>query len=132
MSQQTRRRARRAFIRGARTSRRILPFELDGAGSPWLVLVREPDQLGVERAHPQLAFGVRLIEFDEPNRHVAADDDRTLARLDDDHLHAACVARRRDEPEPWKQLELAVDRLVAHAGRLDPLANGVVVLAARV
>jgi hypothetical protein len=42
------------------------------------------------------------------------------------------VARRRDEPEPGKQLELAVDRHVPHAGRLDPLANGVVVLAARV
>jgi hypothetical protein len=50
----------------------------------------------------------------------------------DDHLHAACVARRRDEPEPGKQLELAVDRQVPHAGRFDPLANGVVVLAARV
>jgi hypothetical protein len=45
---------------------------LDGARSPRLVLVREPDQLGVERAHPQLAFGVRLIELAEPNRHVAA------------------------------------------------------------
>ena len=45
---------------------------LDGAGSPGLVLVREPDQLGLERAHPQLAFGVRLIELAEPNRHVAA------------------------------------------------------------
>src|SRR5881227_4009901 len=43
-----------------------------------------------------------------------------------------CAARRRDESEPGKQLELAVDRHVAHAGRLDPLANGVVVLAARV
>jgi hypothetical protein len=42
------------------------------------------------------------------------------------------VARRRDEPEPGKQLELAVDRHVPHAGRLDPLANGVVVVAARV
>ena len=42
------------------------------------------------------------------------------------------VARRRDEPEPGKQLELAVDRHVPHAGRLDPLANRVVVLAARV
>ena len=31
-----------------------------------------------------------------------------------------------------KQLVLAVDRHVPHAGRLDPLANGVVVLAARV
>src|SRR5882762_5209156 len=100
--------------------------------SPRLVLVREPDQLGVERAHSQLAFGVRLIELAEPNRHVAADDDRTPASLDDDHLHAACVARRREEPEPGKQLELAVDRHVPQAGPLDPLANGVVVLAARV
>src|SRR5262245_61935642 len=72
---------------------------LDGAGSPRLVLVREPDQLGVERAHPPLAFGLRLVELAEPHRHVAADDDRAPARLDDDHLHAACVARRRDEPE---------------------------------
>jgi hypothetical protein len=90
-----------------------------------LVLVREPDQLGVERTHPQLAFGVRLVELAEPDRHVAADDDRTPASLEDDHLHAACVARRRDESEPGKQLELAVDRHVPHAGRLDPLANGV-------
>ena len=96
------------------------------------MLVREPDQLGVERAHQQLAFGVRLVELAEPHRHVAADDDRTPASLDDDHLRAACVARRRDEPEPGKQLELAVDRHVPHAGRLDPLADGVVVLAARV
>src|SRR6187402_1029723 len=83
---------------------------LHGAGSPRLVLVREPDQLRVERAHPQLAFGVRLVELAEPDRHVAADDHPTPARLDDDHLHAACVTRCRDEPEPPKQLELAVDR----------------------
>jgi hypothetical protein len=42
------------------------------------------------------------------------------------------VARRRDESEPAKQLELAVDRLVSHAWRLDLLANGVVLRAARV
>ena len=42
------------------------------------------------------------------------------------------MARRRDEPEPGKQFELAVDRHVPHAGRIDPLANSVVVLAARV
>src|SRR5512142_3238476 len=95
-------------------------------------LVREPDQLGVERAHPQLAFGVRLVELAEPNRHVAAGDERTPASLDDDHLQPACVAGRRDEPEPGKQFELAVDRLVPHAGRIDPLANRVVVLAVRV
>jgi hypothetical protein len=47
---------------------------------------------------------VRLVELAEPNRHVAADDDRTPARLDDDHLHAPCVARCRDEPEPRKRL----------------------------
>ena len=117
-----------------RSDRTLAEFRraLDGAGSPRLVLVREPDQLGVERAHPQLAFGVRLVELAEPNRHVAADNHRTPTSLDNDHLHAACVARRRDEPEPGKQLELAVDRHVPHAGRLDPLANGVVVLAARV
>src|SRR5438105_710132 len=45
---------------------------LDGGGSPRLVLVREPDQLGVERAHPQLALGVRLVKLAEPNRDVAA------------------------------------------------------------
>ena len=104
----------------------------DSACSPRLVLVREPDQLGAERAHPQLAFSVRLVELAEPHRHVAADDDRTPAGLDDDHLRAACVARRRNEPETLKQLELAVDRHVAHAGRINPLANGVVLLAARV
>ncbi len=100
--------------------------------SPRLVRVREPDQLGVERAHSQLTFGVRLVELAEPNRDVAADDDRTPARLDDDHLHAGCVARRRDEPEPGQQFELAVNRHVPHAGRIDPLANRIVVLAARV
>ena len=42
------------------------------------------------------------------------------------------MARRRDEPESGQELELAVDRHVAHAGRLDPLADRVVVLAARV
>ena len=96
------------------------------------MLVREPDQLGFERKDPQLAFGLRLVELAEPHRHVAADDDRTPAGLDDDHLHAAGVARRRDEPQPGQQLELAVDRHVPHAGRVDPLADRVVVLAARV
>ena len=98
--------------------------------SPRLIRVREPDQLGVEREHPQLTFGVRLVEFAEPNCHVAADDDRTPASLNDDHLHPVCVTRRRDETEPGKQFELAVDGHVLHAGRIDPLANRVVVLAA--
>jgi len=61
-----------------------------------------------------------------PDRHVAAND------LDDNDLHAACVARRRDKPEPGKQLEFAVDRYVPYGGRLDPLANRVAVLGARV
>jgi hypothetical protein len=61
---------------------------LNVSACSWLVLVREPDQLGVERAYPQLAFGVRLVELAEPNRNVAADDERTPASLDDDHLRA--------------------------------------------
>jgi hypothetical protein len=55
---------------------------------------RQPAQAG-----SQLTFGVRLVELAEPNRDVAADDDWRPARLDDDHLHAACVAWRRDESE---------------------------------
>src|SRR6266542_4977222 len=58
---------------------------LHDARPPGLVLVREPDELGLERAHPQLALGARLVELAEANGHVAADDDRTPARLDDDH-----------------------------------------------
>ena len=46
-------------------------------------------QLGVERKDPLPAFGGRLVELAEPHRHVAADDDRAPASLDDDHLHAA-------------------------------------------
>src|SRR4051812_20505960 len=56
-----------------------------GGGPPRLVLVSEPDELGVERAHPELALGLRLVQLAGADRHVAADDDRTLARLDD-HL----------------------------------------------
>src|SRR5690349_23527354 len=41
------------------------------AGSPWLMFVREPDQLRVEASHPQLAFRVRLVKLAKPNRHVA-------------------------------------------------------------
>ena len=56
------------------------------------MLVREPDELGLERAHPQLALGVRLVELAEPNRHVAADDDRTLPRsLDQLALRCDCA-----------------------------------------
>ena len=43
---------------------------------------------------------------------------------------AGGVARRRDQPDPGEQLEFAVDRHVLHAGRIDPLADGVVVLGA--
>jgi hypothetical protein len=64
------------------------------------VLVGEPDELGVERAHPELALGARLVELAEANGYVPADDDRPRSRLDDDHLQAARVARLRDEPEP--------------------------------
>src|SRR5215210_6906535 len=96
------------------------------------MLVREPHELRLERAHPQLALRARLVQLAEANGHVTADDDRAPAGLHDDHLHAARVARRRDEAEPGQQLELAVDRLVAHARRIDPLAASVALLLARV
>src|SRR4051794_17458024 len=115
-----------------RRGRYALRRALQGARPPGLVLVREPDELGLERAHSQLALRTRLVELAEANGHVTADDDRTSARLDDDDLHAARVARRRGEAEPGQQLELAVDWLVAHARRVDPLADRVVVLRARV
>jgi hypothetical protein len=66
---------RRSAIRRSASFAHPTRFELLGAGSPWLVRVREPDQLGIERAHSQLAFRVRLVELAEPDRHVAADDD---------------------------------------------------------
>src|SRR5580765_2967327 len=115
-----------------RFSDRVASRRSHGARPPGLVLVCEPDELGLERAHPQLALGARLVELAEADGHVAADDDRTPARLDENYLQAARMARRRDEAEPGQQLELAVDRLVAHAGRLDPLADRVVVLRERV
>jgi hypothetical protein len=52
---------------------------------------------------------------------------RLPAGLDDDHLRAARVARRRDEAEPGQQLVFSVDTHVLHAGRVDPLADRVVV-----
>ena len=64
---------------------------LEGAGAPRLVRVREPDQLGVERAHSQLAFGVRLVELppldvDRPAREevVAAAVVEVQVCVDDD------------------------------------------------
>src|SRR3954451_22873794 len=106
-----------------RRGRYALRRALHGARPPGLVLVREPDELGLERAHPQLALRARLVELAEANGHVTADDDRTPARLDDDHLQAARVARRRDEAEPAQQLELAVDLLAAQPRGAGPAAG---------
>src|ERR1700752_1387476 len=44
--------------------------------SPRLVHVCEPDQLGVECAYPQLAFGVRLVQLPQPNPPVAPEPER--------------------------------------------------------
>jgi hypothetical protein len=53
-----------------------------GAGSPWLVLVREPDLLGIERADSPLSFVARLVQFTGPHRCIATDDDWTFTGLD--------------------------------------------------
>src|SRR6478736_1509999 len=68
-----------------------------GAGSPGLVLVREPDLLRVERSHELLALGLRVVELAVEDRRVTDDDGRMLAGLDDDDLRAARVARRWDK-----------------------------------
>ena len=65
--------------------------------------MREPDLLGVKPANQPLAWGARLVELGEEDRHVAADDDRTPTRLDDDDLGAARVARGRDKPKARQQ-----------------------------
>jgi len=63
------------------------------------VCVGEPDQLGVERAHQQLAFGVRLVELAEPNRHVAADDDRPPFSLAADAVNTCSAVANSEHPD---------------------------------
>jgi hypothetical protein len=92
--------------------RATLPAQVDGqlelptwCGPPRLVLVREPDELGVERAHPELTLGARLVELAEANGHVA-DDDRALSRLDDDHLLAReGASHARTQATRWREAE---------------------------
>ncbi len=60
------------------------PF--DSGRPPRLVLVRQPDQLGVEGTNPQLTYRIRLVEVAERHRQVADDHDRARAGLNDDHL----------------------------------------------
>jgi hypothetical protein len=43
------------------------------------VTVGWADQLRVQRAHSQLAFGAKVVELAEPDRKVAADDNRAPA-----------------------------------------------------
>src|SRR5262249_47049741 len=90
--------SRKASFRGRRRPY-ALQRALHDARPPGLVLVGEPDELGLERTHPQLALGVRLLELAEPNRHVAADDDRTPARLDEDALVPVRVPGRWQHPD---------------------------------
>ena len=43
-----------------------------GSGSPWLVLVGEPDHFWVERTHQPLAICVRHVKVAERDRQVAS------------------------------------------------------------
>ena len=82
------------------------------------MLVCEPDQLGVERAHPQLAFGARLVELAETHRHVAADDDRTPARLDHDYI-ASGGGRDFMRPISQDMYGVSRDRVIGSATALE-------------
>ena len=62
------------------------------------MLMREPGEFGIEGADQPLTFGPRLIEVAEGDGRVADDDVRATWCLDDDHLRAAGVTGRRDEP----------------------------------
>jgi hypothetical protein len=48
--------------------------------------VREPDQLGVDRAHQPLALRLWVVEVAVRDRGIADEDDRARVRLDDDDL----------------------------------------------
>src|SRR5579862_8234261 len=88
--------------------------------------VREIDRCA-ELDHELLAGGVGLADLGERVADVTADHDRPLVRLDDDDLMAARLARRRDDPDAWKDLLLTVVLDVVHAGEIDPLADREVV-----
>jgi hypothetical protein len=82
---------------------------LDGAGSPRLVRVREPDQLGVERAHAQLALGVRLVEL------IAFVVLRELTRLPEQSSSSTPGGSRQhnvDESDEVRVLERGVNQRV--------------------
>src|SRR3954469_18336445 len=72
----------------------------EGARSPWFVLVREPDHLGVERTHQPLAFGARLVELGEEDRRAPGDDPPPPIRLDPADLRPSRVPRSGDQPAP--------------------------------
>ena len=84
--------------------------------------------VGVEGAYEPLTLGLWFVELAEPHGHVAADDRRAPAALDDDDLCAAGVAGGRDEPNSRQQLELTVDGDVLQIGCVDPVADRVVLL----
>lgn len=48
--------------------------------------MRQQDQFGVVGAHPQLSYGLRLVELAEGHRQVADDDHLVRSALDDDQL----------------------------------------------
>ena len=72
------------------------------------MLVREPDQLGVERAHQQLASVCGSSS--SPNQ-TAMSPPMTTGRLPVSTTTTCVpgVARCRNESDPGKQFELAVD-----------------------
>src|SRR6266508_269382 len=88
---------------------------LHGARPPGLVLVREPDQLGLERAHPQLALGARLVELAEAECREQAVRNRRLCGGRRDGQSCGCT-RRPAEP--------ARARERPRSARLCPLLHG--------
>ena len=53
---------------------------------PGRVLMGDPDVFRMQRANQELTFGLRVLQFAEPDRGVSGDDRRTLTRVDDNDL----------------------------------------------
>ncbi len=77
------------------------------ARPPWLVRVGEPDALRIQGTDEQLAIGLRLVQFAEPDCGIAGHDRRAVAVVDDDDLRSARVARGRQKTNSWEQLDLS-------------------------
>jgi hypothetical protein len=76
-----------------------------------------------EFEHELPARRIPVFELLERVADVAAEDDRAFVGLHDDDLMSRRMSRRRQEPDPRKDLRLAVVLDVRRARKVDPLTT---------